>query len=138
MVCSYNHSVAEPTAFKSVVQGLLTDIVTATPKIKNYFAAAKRQVFSNGTTLTAYAAAQCVETISPTDCRNCLTRVFTDLQTCLLQPRGSCVEPACFLRYSNSSFFADSSITDITTYTGGGNYCYPHLIHIIIYGISSD
>ncbi|WOH11005.1 hypothetical protein DCAR_0830482 [Daucus carota subsp. sativus] len=119
LVCSYNHSVAEPTAFNSTAQELLTEIAAATPKIKNYFAAAKRQAFSSGTAPTVYAAAQCLETISPSDCRNCLARVYTDLQTCLPQPGGSSVEPGCFLRYSDRSFFADSNITNITPYTGG-------------------
>lgn len=120
-VCSYNHSASESTAFKSTAQELLMDITAATPKITNYSAAAKRQVFNNGTTPTVYAAAQCVETISPSDCRDCLTRVYTSLQTCLPQPGGSSVEPGCFLRYSDSSFFADSNITNITPYIRGGN-----------------
>ncbi|KAK1377483.1 putative cysteine-rich receptor-like protein kinase 3-like [Heracleum sosnowskyi] len=121
LVCSYNQSVSEPTAFKPIVQKLLTDIAAATPKIKNYFAAAKRQVFSSGITLTVYAAAQCVETISLSDCGNCLTRVYTNLQTCLPQSGGSSVEAGCFLRYSDSSFFADSNITNITPYIRGGS-----------------
>ncbi|KAK1360749.1 hypothetical protein POM88_045223 [Heracleum sosnowskyi] len=121
LVCGYNNSAAESTSFKSVAQELLTDIAAATPKIANYSAAAKRQVFSSGATPTVYAAGQCVETISPSDCRNCLTRVYTSLQTCLPQPGGSSVEPGCFLRYSDSSFFADGNITNITPYTKGGN-----------------
>ncbi|XP_063939064.1 cysteine-rich receptor-like protein kinase 42 [Daucus carota subsp. sativus] len=119
--CSYNHSVAEPGAFGQIVQGLLTEMVAATPKMKNYFAAAKRQVLSNGTTPTVYAVAQCVETVSQSDCGSCLTQIYTRLKTCLPQPGGTCVEAGCFLRYSDSSFFADSNITNITPYKGGGN-----------------
>ncbi|KAL8102257.1 hypothetical protein AgCh_026946 [Apium graveolens] len=121
LVCSYNNSAAASTVFKSIAQELLTDIAAATPKITNYSAAAKKQVFSNGTTTTVYAAAQCVETISPNDCRDCLTRVYTSLQTCLPQPGGSSVEAGCFLRYSDSSFFADNNITNIAPYTKGGS-----------------
>ncbi|XP_074339843.1 cysteine-rich receptor-like protein kinase 2 [Apium graveolens] len=121
LVCSYNNSAAESTVFKSIAQELLMDIAAATPKIKDYSAAAKRQVINSGTTSTVYAAAQCVETISPSDCRDCLTRVYTSLQTCLPQPGGSSVEPGCFLRYSDSSFFADSNITSITPYIKGGS-----------------
>nr|XP_017222211.1 PREDICTED: cysteine-rich receptor-like protein kinase 2 isoform X1 [Daucus carota subsp. sativus] len=118
---SYNQSVAEPSIFSPIVQGLLTGIVAATPKIKNYFAAGKRQVFSNGATLTVYAVAQCVETISQSDCRSCLTRIYTNLKTCLPQPGGSFAEAGCFLRYSDSSFFAESHITNITPYIGGSS-----------------
>ncbi|WOH11048.1 hypothetical protein DCAR_0830527 [Daucus carota subsp. sativus] len=121
LVCSYNHNIAEPGAFSPIVQGLLTEIVSATPKMKNYFAAAKRQVLSDGTTPTVYAVAQCVETISQSDCRSCLTRTYTNLKTCLSQPGGTCAEAGCFLRYSDSSFFADNNITNITPYIGGGS-----------------
>ncbi|KAL8102264.1 hypothetical protein AgCh_026950 [Apium graveolens] len=120
-VCSYNRSVAEPSAFSPKVQGLLADISAATPKIKKYFATAKRQVFSSGKTPTVYAVAQCVETISPSDCTRCLTRTYANLKTCLPQPGGSAAEAGCFLRYSDSSFFVDSNLTDITPYTRGGS-----------------
>lgn len=112
---------AEPSAFSPIVQRLLTDIAAATPKIRNYFAAAKRQVFSSNTTPTVHAVAQCVETISQSDCTRCLTRAYGNLKTCLPQPGGSSAEAGCFLRYSDSSFFTDSNVTNITPYTGGGN-----------------
>ncbi|KAL8102258.1 hypothetical protein AgCh_026947 [Apium graveolens] len=102
LVCSYNNSAAESTVFKSIAQELLMDIAAATPKIKDYSAAAKRQVINSGTTSTVYAAAQCVETISPSDCRDCLTRV-TELQ-------GTIIYSFKDLKLATKSFSQDYKI----------------------------
>ncbi|KAK1372428.1 Cysteine-rich receptor-like protein kinase 2 [Heracleum sosnowskyi] len=47
-VCRGNQSVPAEAAFKLVVVQLLKDLADATPKIKSYFAVAKRQVFNGG------------------------------------------------------------------------------------------
>ncbi|KAK1401905.1 Cysteine-rich RLK (RECEPTOR-like protein kinase) 42 [Heracleum sosnowskyi] len=121
-VCSTNQSKSEETAFTPVVNGLITDLVSATPKIDGFFAATTRPVSSGGVTMRVYAVAQCMETISPKDCQSCLTTAYNNIQICPPASGASSVDAGCFLRYSDSSFFSDNSIVNITPYLpGGGN-----------------
>ncbi|KAL8116963.1 cysteine-rich receptor-like protein kinase 2 [Apium graveolens] len=119
-VCSTNRSVSQATAFNQVVAGLLPDLVSATPKMNQVFAATTRQVFDGGVTATVYAVAQCVETISKTDCQSCLTVAYNNIQNCPPEADGSAINMRCFMRYSNTSFFADNQITNIAQYLKGG------------------
>ncbi|KAK1370404.1 Cysteine-rich receptor protein [Heracleum sosnowskyi] len=116
-VCGENKSVSTEAAFNLVTVQLLKDLAAATPKIKSYFAVAKRQVFDRGpsekASVKVYALAQCVDTISQSGCKSCLTKACTGIQTCLPQLGGSFVAAGCFLRYSVTSFFADNDITNI-------------------------
>ncbi|KAK1372430.1 Cysteine-rich RLK (RECEPTOR-like protein kinase) 34 [Heracleum sosnowskyi] len=124
-VCRGNQSVPEEAAFKLVVVQLLKDLADATPKIKSYFAVAKRQVFNGGrsekTSGTVYALAQCTDTVSQGDCKKCLMGAYTNIQPCLPLPGGSSAAGGCFLRYSATSFFTDNDITNITPYVDGGS-----------------
>lgn len=122
-VCS-NQSKSEAKAFTPVVHGLITDLVSVTPKIDGFFTATTRPVFNGDATTTVYAVAQCIETISQKDCQSCLTTGYSNIQSCPPASGGSSVDAGCFLRYSDSSFFADSSIINITPYLpgGGGNF----------------
>lgn len=134
-VCSVNQSVSAASAFNLVGGRLLKDLAAATPKIKSYFAVAKRQVFDGGVSekasVTVYALAQCTDTVSQGDCRSCLTSAYTQIQTCLPQPAGSSVAAGCFLRYSVTSFFADNDITNIMPYVQEGWTSYNlHSIYI--------
>ena len=123
-VCSVNRSVSAEAAFKLVTVQLLKDLAAATPNIKTYFSVAKRQVFDGGASqkasLTVYALAQCVDTVSQGDCRSCLMGVYNQIQTCLPLPGGSSVASGCFMRYSVISFFADNDITNIMPYVREG------------------
>lgn len=119
-ICSPTQSKIEATAFTPVVEGIITDLVAATPKIHGYFAATTRPVFSGGVTSKVYAAAQCVETISQKDCHSCLTIGYNNLQSCPPGAEGSSADAGCFLRYSDASFFAEKSIISITPYLRGG------------------
>lgn len=104
-----------------MVEGLLPDLVAATPKMNHVFAATTRQVFDGGVTATVYAVAQCVETISKTDCQSCLTVAYNNIQNCPPEADGSAINMRCFMRYSNTSFFADNQITNIAQYLKGGD-----------------
>lgn len=119
-VCSPNQSKFKATAFTPVVDGLIADLVSVIPKIDGFFAATTRPVFNGDMTTTVYAVAQCVETISQKDCQSCLTTGYSNIQSCPPASGGSSVDAGCFLRYSDSSFFADSSIINITPYLPGG------------------
>ncbi|KAL8120275.1 cold-responsive protein kinase 1-like [Apium graveolens] len=124
-VCNVNQSVSAAAAFNLVGVGLLKDLAAATPKIKSYFAVAKRQVFdgrpSEKASVTVYAVAQCLATVSQGDCKSCLASAFTNIQNCLPQAGASSVAAGCFLRYSVTSFFADNDITNIMPYVQEGS-----------------
>ncbi|KAK1401904.1 Cysteine-rich receptor-like protein kinase [Heracleum sosnowskyi] len=118
---SSSQSESESSAFTPAVTGLITDLVEATPKINGFFAATTRPVFHGSGTVTVYAVAQCIETISQKDCQNCLKSGYINIQSCPPASEGSSLDANCFLRYSDTSFFDNNSITDITAYLRGGS-----------------
>ncbi|KAL1830550.1 hypothetical protein ACET3Z_000201 [Daucus carota] len=126
-VCTDNQKQA---AFTLVAVQLLKDLADATPKIKNFFGAAKRQVFDGGpsakASVTVYAVAQCLGTVSQGDCGKCLMGGYSNIQTCLSQSGGSSgggssASGGCFLRYSVTPFFSDNDITNIMPYLQKGS-----------------
>ncbi|KAL1830551.1 hypothetical protein ACET3Z_000202 [Daucus carota] len=123
--CRDNGTVPAQTAYTLVAVQLLKDLAEATPKIKNFFAVAKRQVFDGGpsakASVTVYGLAQCTGTVSQGDCGKCLWGGYSNLQGCLPQSGGSSAAGGCFLRYSVTPFFADNDITNITPYLQGGS-----------------
>ncbi|XVF58890.1 hypothetical protein PTKIN_Ptkin07bG0102500 [Pterospermum kingtungense] len=122
MICG-NDSASQPTAFEAAVQGLLADLQVATPRINGYFAATKKEVVvSSGVgDTTVYGVAQCIETITESGCRDCMQVVTTDIQRCPPNKDGRAVDVACFLRYSDSPFFADNQTTDIRPFLRTGS-----------------
>ncbi|KAL0294140.1 UNVERIFIED_CONTAM: Cysteine-rich receptor-like protein kinase, partial [Sesamum calycinum] len=84
-----------------------------------FFAATKREV-TNGGNLTIYGVAQCAETVTPSGCLDCLTVAYKNLQGCLPDADGRAIDAACFLRYSDTPFFADNQTLDITPFLRGG------------------
>ncbi|KAI9073133.1 hypothetical protein K1719_044910 [Acacia pycnantha] len=96
------------TLFTSVVQQVLVNLQTTTPKTQGFFVATKAQLpdnnnNNNGTII--YAFAQCVETISQSGCEDCLKTGYSNLQTCLPNSNGKTEANGCFMRYSTTSFF---------------------------------
>ncbi|KAK1401899.1 Cysteine-rich receptor-like protein kinase 2 [Heracleum sosnowskyi] len=119
-VCSASKSKYDAVTFTPVVEGLITDLVAATPKINGFFAATTRPVLNGGATATVYAVAQCIETISRKDCQSCLTIGYNNIQSCPPASEASSADAGCFLRYSDVSFFADKSVINITPYLKEG------------------
>ncbi|GFZ09575.1 cysteine-rich RLK (RECEPTOR-like protein kinase) 34 [Actinidia rufa] len=118
-MCS-NRTASQASAFDSAVQGLLTDLEAATPRINGSFAAVKRDVVGGGSTV--YAVAQCAETVSESGCRDCLMVVaYGNLQSCPPDAEGRAVDAGCFLRYSDTPFFSDNQTTNISPFLGGGS-----------------
>lgn len=111
IVCG-SRSAPQPTTFKREAQTLLTDLQTATPNINGYFAASKRSSASN---LAIYGVAQCAPTVSPGGCQGCLTAAYESIQDCLSSADARVADAACFLRYSDTPFFADNQMTDIAS-----------------------
>ncbi|KAI3462199.1 hypothetical protein Pfo_018862 [Paulownia fortunei] len=114
-----NRTASQPSAFNAEGQTLLRDLELATPRINGYFAATRRAV-SNGGNSTIYGVAQCAETISQSGCQDCLTVGYRNIQGCLPDADGRSIDAACFIRYSETPFFADNQTTDITPFLGGG------------------
>ncbi|XVF14714.1 hypothetical protein REPUB_Repub09cG0085400 [Reevesia pubescens] len=119
MICG-NETASETSAFEEAVQGLLADLQVATPRINGYFTATKKEVVG-GRNATVYGVAQCIETITESGCRDCMQVVTTDIQRCPPNTNGRAVDVGCFLRYSDSPFFADNQTTDITPFLRTGN-----------------
>ncbi|KAH1082891.1 hypothetical protein J1N35_022652 [Gossypium stocksii] len=115
MICG-NESASEPNSFQATVQDVLANLQVATPKIKGYFAATTKKVGDSGGNATVYGMAQCIETITKIGCHDCMQVVSTDIQRCPPNTNGRAVDVGCFLRYSNSPFFADNQTTDITPF----------------------
>ncbi|CAK9135293.1 unnamed protein product [Ilex paraguariensis] len=113
-----NRTETQATAFDTAVTGLISDLVVATPKINGFFAASQRAVAGGG--VTVYAIAQCAETVSQTGCQDCLTVARGNIQACPPNADGTAFDAGCFLRYSDTAFFADNQTINITPFLGGG------------------
>ncbi|XP_034923393.1 cold-responsive protein kinase 1 isoform X3 [Populus alba] len=98
-------------AYQASVESLLSDLKIASPKIPGFFATSKKEVV--GANSVVYGVTQCVETISKAGCQDCLTVASADLQTCFPDADGRSINVGCFLRYSDTPFFADNQLTDL-------------------------
>ncbi|XP_047976857.1 cysteine-rich receptor-like protein kinase 3 [Salvia hispanica] len=85
---------------------LLSDLEVATPRMKEYFAASQRNTI-------VYAVAQCTLTVTRLGCQGCLQAAYNSLQNCSDATGGRVTDVACFMRYSNQSFFPDDQTTPI-------------------------
>ncbi|OMP01143.1 hypothetical protein COLO4_12134 [Corchorus olitorius] len=116
MICG-NQSASDTNTFEAAVEGLLTDLQKATPRINGYYAAIKKEVNA----ATVYGVAQCIGTITKSGCQDCMQVVTTDIQKCPPNTNGRAVDVGCFLRYSASPFFADNQTTDIAPFLKPGS-----------------
>jgi len=114
-----NKTAKEGTAFGAIGSEVLWDIQLATPKIKGFFAATKTQVTPGGNS-SIYAIAQCAETLTQSGCLDCLAVGYNNLQTCLPNTDGRAYDEGCFMRYSETPFFADNQTINITPYLNQG------------------
>nr|GMC59730.1 cysteine-rich receptor-like protein kinase 2 [Ipomoea batatas] len=118
----------------TAAEQLLNELLLATPKINGFYAAAKLQEESPGGA-TIYAVAQCVETVSQSSCKDCLSLAYNNIQDCLPNSaEGRAVDAGCFLRYSDTPFFADNQTTDITRFlvTGSSGKKKPILLASVV------
>ncbi|XP_047956439.1 cysteine-rich receptor-like protein kinase 2 isoform X2 [Salvia hispanica] len=93
--------------FSDERNGLLNDLQEATPRMKGtYFAASHRNKM-------VYAVAQCALTVTQLGCQACVQAAYKSLQNCNNAAGGRVVDVACFMRYSDQSFFPDNQTTNI-------------------------
>lgn len=125
-----NRTALQADAFETAVQELLENLKVATPEINGFFAASKNNIIGsragandddNNNSTTVYGIAQCVETVSETGCQNCLSGAVGNIQRCLGSAFGWAVDAGCFLRYSDTPFFADNQTTDIAPFLKNGS-----------------
>ncbi|XP_019439539.1 PREDICTED: cysteine-rich receptor-like protein kinase 2 [Lupinus angustifolius] len=116
---SCGNKTAKETQFDATGKQALLNLQIATPRIKGFYAATKTQVGGSA----IYATAQCVETATENDCLACMVVGYNNLQTCLPNTDGRAYDAGCFMRYSETAFFADNQTIDITSYLkqGGGS-----------------
>ncbi|XP_027337777.1 cold-responsive protein kinase 1-like [Abrus precatorius] len=108
---------AKSAGFRATGLQVLMDLQTATPSIKGFFAATKTPVVGVG---AIYAFAQCVETITPSGCLDCLKVGYNNLYNCLPNTDGRAYDAGCFMRYSTTPFFPDNQTIVIKPYLKQG------------------
>ncbi|XP_065861531.1 cold-responsive protein kinase 1-like, partial [Euphorbia lathyris] len=117
-----NKTGAAAGAFTTAVEALLNDLEIATPKINGLFAASKRDVIGTANSSSSvYGIAQCVQTIDSSGCLACMQVAFTNLQRCPPNTNGRAVDSGCFMRYSDSPFFADNQTTNLQPFLKTGS-----------------
>ncbi|XP_059451266.1 cold-responsive protein kinase 1-like [Corylus avellana] len=116
-----NQTASQPTAFSVAVKELLADLQVATPRINGFFAASKKEAVGSAGNATVYAVAQCAETVSEIGCQDCLTVASRNAEVCIPSVVGRAIDAGCFLRYSETPFFADNQTTNILPFLGNGS-----------------
>jgi len=111
-----NHTADESTTFSEAGQQVLMDLQIATPKITGFYAATKTQVAGGA----IYAIAQCAETLTQDSCLDCLSVEHSSIQGCLPKTNGRAFDAGCFMRYSETPFFADNQTIDINPFLKQG------------------
>ncbi|KAF5798401.1 putative protein kinase RLK-Pelle-DLSV family [Helianthus annuus] len=112
-----NRTSSRQSAFETAVSGLLSNLSIATPKINGFYAAATAPVNGTSNTTTAYAIAQCAESVTPDGCRSCMQVAFNNIRSCATDVTdGRAVDSGCFMRYSATAFFRNNQTTDIAPF----------------------
>ncbi|KAG4923491.1 hypothetical protein JHK87_049031 [Glycine soja] len=111
-----NHTADESTTFSEAGQQVLMDLQIATPKITGFYAATKTQVAGGA----IYDIAQCAETLTQDSCLDCLSVEHSSIQGCLPKTNGRAFDAGCFMRYSETPFFADNQTIDINPFLKQG------------------
>ena len=113
---------SQSNAFVETVERVLAELQVAVPRIDGFFAAIKKKVGGgdSGNNMTVYGVAQCVESASKGGCQECLKVAYGNIERCLPETGGKAVDAGCFLRYSDTPFFADNQTTNITPFLRNG------------------
>ena len=110
---------------------LLADLQVATPRINGFFAASKKEAVGSAGNVTVYAVAQCAETVSEIGCQDCLTVASGNAQVCIPSAVARAIDAGCFLRYSNTPFFADNQTTNLLPFLGNGEILFQFSCFVI-------
>ncbi|GLJ51917.1 hypothetical protein SUGI_1103050 [Cryptomeria japonica] len=108
---------ADSTSFSATGRSLITDLCTATPRIKDYFAAQTRQGPFN---TTVYGLAFCLRSIQEASCKDCLSIARDNINKCFPLSDGRAVDAGCYLRYDSKPFFPSNATIDLTHFLHTG------------------
>ncbi|KAI3519030.1 hypothetical protein L1887_08003 [Cichorium endivia] len=111
VICG-NTTSPQQTQFRKSVEGLISDLRTATPRTSDFYAASTREIPDLSTTV--YGIAQCNLNLSQSVCKDCLESRYSSLDDCLPNTNGRAVDNGCFMRYSSTPFFGLNQTTNIT------------------------
>ncbi|MCL7030274.1 hypothetical protein MKW94_004775, partial [Papaver nudicaule] len=101
--------------FKTSADGLLSDLLIATPNVRGFFAATKRKI-ANGSDNFVYGVAQCVVTVDEKGCKECLTVAHRNIEICPPSTKARALDAGCFMRYSDKAFFSANQTMDLTPF----------------------
>nr|GMC67589.1 cysteine-rich receptor-like protein kinase 2 [Ipomoea batatas] len=106
-VCG-NRTASKQHIFNATAAQLLNQLLLATPRIHGFYAAAKLQEESPGGA-TTYAVAQCAETMSESNCKDCLSVAYNNIKDCLpnseADGRAGGLDAEMFLEIFRHPFF---------------------------------
>ncbi|KAI3722977.1 hypothetical protein L2E82_34228 [Cichorium intybus] len=111
VICG-NTTSPQQTQFRKSVEGLISDLRTATPRTSDFYAASTREIPDLSTTI--YGIAQCNLNLSQSVCKDCLKSRYSSLDDCLPNTNGRAIDNGCFMRYSSTPFFGLNQTTNIT------------------------
>ncbi|XP_057855591.1 cold-responsive protein kinase 1-like [Cryptomeria japonica] len=92
-------------------RNLISDLCTATPRIRDFFAAQTRQGPSN---TTIYGLASCMRSLQRDSCEKCLTVAQENINKCFPLSEGRAVDAGCYLRYDTKPFFPSNVTIDFS------------------------
>ncbi|XP_059068939.1 cysteine-rich receptor-like protein kinase 2 [Cryptomeria japonica] len=105
---------ANPSSISATVGSLIGDLCTATPRLKDYFAAQTRQGPSN---TTIYGLAFCLRSLVQEDsCKSCLKIAQGNINKCFPHSEGRAIDAGCYLRYSSEPFFPSNATVDLARF----------------------
>ncbi|XP_059068948.1 cysteine-rich receptor-like protein kinase 2 [Cryptomeria japonica] len=96
---------------------LISDLCTATPRLKYYFAAGTRQGPSN---TTIYGLAFCLRSLQEDSCKSCLNIAQRNINKCFPHSEGRAIDAGCYLRYSSEPFFPSNATVDLAPFLPTG------------------
>lgn len=77
-----------------------------------------------GSNTTVYAVAQCAETVTETECQNCMNVAYENIKSCPPRSGARAIDAGCFMRYADTAFFQSNQTTNIRKYLEEGKTTY--------------
>lgn len=114
-VCGANDFGGNQSLFKANVAQLVRNMTAGAPKNGGFF-----KGFVNRGNLTVYGLAQCWEFVNGTSCEKCLNDSVSRIGSCPPKDEGRVLNAGCYLRYSMTKFY-DNSSTTAPSGNGGGS-----------------
>ncbi|KVI01990.1 putative cysteine-rich receptor-like protein kinase 43 [Cynara cardunculus var. scolymus] len=116
-----NRTSSRQGVFETAVDGLLSDLSIATPRISGFYAAATAPVVGTNTT-KVYAIAQCVERVTRNGCKDCLHVAYANIKICpTVVTDGRAIDSGCFMRgYTAPEYAIHGQLSEkVDTYSFG-------------------